>query len=172
MPKLKLIRVLTSLVCLVPLTVQASCPPKLEPLVEQLLTALPSYTNRMAQRRLGSQPLNTYLLTAGSAIFEPLPLAQGQWQSTLPDTSRQVFFTTLERHYEPNSLHSRQNFYRAFFVETNQGWQLALLYGQLGADLGNPVPQPPQDLSQGDVAQAIRFWLRDCKASPSPKSTP
>lgn len=172
MPNRKWIRILTFLVCLIPLKVQAGCPPKLEPLVEQLLTALPSYTNRIAQRRLGSQPLNTYLLTAGAANFDPLPLPQSQWRSPLTNTTRQVFFTTLERHYEQNSLHSQQNFYRAFFVETNQGWQLALLYGQLGATSESPVPQPPQDLSQGDVAQAIRLWLRDCGVSTSPQSPP
>ncbi|MBJ7898856.1 MAG: hypothetical protein GC158_02795 [Cyanobacteria bacterium RI_101] len=147
-----------------------ACPGELTDLIPPLLADLPSYVNRVAQRRLGAEPLQTYLLIAGEADFNPLPLPQRQFPPQAPDTTRQVFFTTLERHYDEAGLTSRQNFYRSFWVETSGGWQLALLYGQLNAAKTNPIPEPPQFLNDSDLAEAVRLWLRDCQAPESKKS--
>ncbi|WP_249213927.1 hypothetical protein [Synechocystis sp. PCC 7338] len=134
-------------------------------LMPPLLEALPSYTNRVMQRsQIGGVPLRTYILIAGNADFDPLPLAQQQWQPALPDTTEQVFFTTLERSYTDQRAIASQNFYWAFFVQTEQGWQLALLYQQLGGSSPEQPTSPRRDASTGAIAQGIRLWLRDCQA--------
>lgn len=141
------------------------CQQPLTELMPPLLDALPSYTNRVMQRsQIGGVPLRTYILIAGNADFDPLPLAQQQWQTEVPDTTKQVFFTTLERSYTDQRAIASQNFYWAFFVQTEQGWQLALLYQQLGGSSPDQPPSPRRDASTGAIAQGIRLWLRDCQA--------
>jgi len=130
-----------------------------------LMEALPSYTNRVIQRsQTGHVPLKTYILIAGNAEFDPLPLPQQQWQAVVPDTTEQVFFTTMERSYTDQRAIASQNFYWAFFVQTQQGWQLALLYQQLGGETVAQPTSPRRDASNGAIAQGIRLWLRDCQA--------
>ncbi|MBE9202573.1 hypothetical protein IQ218_02690 [Synechocystis salina LEGE 06099] len=144
---------------------QGHCQQPLTELMPTLLEALPSYTNRVMQRsQIGGVPLRTYILIAGNADFDPLPLAQQQWQTTVPDTTKQVFFTTLERSYTGQRAIASQNFYWAFFVQTEQGWQLALLYQQLGGSSPEQPTSPRRDASTGAIAQGIRLWLRDCQA--------
>ncbi|AIE74949.1 MULTISPECIES: hypothetical protein [unclassified Synechocystis] len=141
------------------------CQQPLTELMPPLLEALPSYTNRVMQRsQIGGVPLRTYILIAGNADFEPLALAQQQWQTAVPDTTKQVFFTTLERSYTDQRAIASQNFYWAFFVQTEQGWQLALLYQQLGGSSTDQPTSPRRDASTGAIAQGIRLWLRDCQA--------
>ncbi|MBD2652149.1 hypothetical protein H6G45_01315 [Synechocystis sp. FACHB-383] len=144
---------------------QGHCQQSLTELMPPLLEALPSYTNRVMQRsQIGGVPLRTYILIAGNADFDPLPLAQQQWQPAVPDTTKQVFFTTLERSYTDQRAIASQNFYWAFFVQTGQGWQLALLYQQLGGSSPDQPTSPRRDASTGAIAQGIRLWLRDCQA--------
>ncbi|MBE9242560.1 hypothetical protein [Synechocystis salina] len=144
---------------------QGQCQQSLTELMPPLLEALPSYTNRVMQRsQIGGVPLRTYILIAGNADFDPLPLAQQQWQPAVPDTTKQVFFTTLERSYTDQRAIASQNFYWAFFVQTGQGWQLALLYQQLGGTSPDQPTSPRRDASTGAIAQGIRLWLRDCQA--------
>jgi hypothetical protein len=38
------------------------------------------------------------------------------------------------------------------------------MFSRIGDALANQPPSPPQDTSQGVIAQAIRLWLRDCRA--------
>ncbi|MFM1841738.1 MAG: hypothetical protein RLZZ490_471 [Cyanobacteriota bacterium] len=156
-----------------PLPVQAEqsapkpCSQPLTTLIPQLLTDLPSYTNRVTQRAQMFDleiPLDTYILIVGNADFDPLPLPQQQWQPTVKNTTQQVFFTTLEREYTQQRAIERQNFYWAFFVQTRQGWQLAVLYQQLGGESPNSPTSPRRDASTGSIAQGINLWLRDCQA--------
>jgi hypothetical protein len=143
----------------------SNCQQPLEELTSPLLEALPSYSNRVGQRsQTGNVPLDTYVLIAGRPEFEPLPLNQQQWQATVPDTTEQVFFTTMERSYTEQRALETQNFYWAFFVQTQRGWQLALLYQQLGGFVSNQPTSPRRDASNGAIAQGIRLWLRDCQA--------
>lgn len=147
--------------------VQGTCSQPLETLMPRLLGDLPSYANRVGQRaRLLDPPvpLNTYILIAGNADFDPLPLSQRQWQPTVPDTTQQVFFTTLEREYTQQRAIERQNFYWAFFIPAQRGWQLALLYQQLGSESPNRATAPRRDASTGIIATGISLWLRDCQA--------
>jgi hypothetical protein len=144
-----------------------TCSQSLNVLIPQLLNDLPSYTNRVTQRAQVFDlaiPLNTYILIAGNGDFDPLPLPQQQWQPTVPDTTQQVFFTTLEREYTQQRAIERQNFYWAFFVQTQRGWQLALLYQQLGGESPHSPTTPRRDASTGAMAQGINLWLRDCQA--------
>lgn len=144
---------------------EGHCQQPLTELMPPLLEALPSYTNRVMQRsQIGGVPLRTYILIAGNADFDPLPLAQQQWQTEVLDTTKQVFFTTLERSYTDQRAIASQNFYWAFFVPTEQGWQLALLYQQLGGSSPDQPTSPRRDASTGAIAQGIRLWLRDCQA--------
>ncbi|WLT37112.1 hypothetical protein NON20_13945 [Synechocystis sp. B12] len=130
---------------------EGHCQQPLTELMPPLLDALPSYTNRVMQRsQIGGVPLRTYILIAGNADFDPLPLAQQQWQTEVPDTTRQVFFTTLERSYTDQRAIASQNFYWAFFVQTEQGWQLALLYQQLGEVPGSAHFSPTGCQHRGD----------------------
>ena len=154
-----------------PVQAQASatkpCSQTLDSLIPQLLSDLPSYSNRVGQRAQQFDlevPLDTYILIAGNADFDPLPLPQKQWQPTVKNTTQQVFFTTLEREYTQRRLIERQNFYWAFFVPTNRGWQLAVLYQQLGGESPNSPTSPRRDASTGGIAQGINLWLRDCQA--------
>ena len=144
---------------------QAHCRQPLPELIPPLMDALPSYTNRVMQRsKIGSVPLQTYVLIAGNPDFDPLPIAQQQWRSVVPNTTEQIFFTTMERSYTDQRAIVSQNFYWAFFVETHQGWQLALLYQQLGGFPENQPTSPRRDASNGAIAQGIKLWLRDCQA--------
>lgn len=144
---------------------QPHCKQPLTELIPPLMEALPSYTNRVTQRsKTGHVPLQTYVLIAGNPEFDPLPLAQQQWQSVVPNTTEQIFFTTMERSYTDRRAIASQNFYWAFFVKTHQGWQLALLYQQLGGFIQNQPTSPRRDASNGAIAQGIKLWLRDCQA--------
>ncbi len=143
----------------------ATCPPTLEVLVDKMLPDLPAYTNRVIQRsrRIESLPRG-YVLLAGKPSFDPLPLSQRQFTPAQTDTTEQAFFTTLERHYNSSQATLQQNFYWAFFTPTSQGWQLSLLFSQLAAPYPGTGATPPRSAENGAVGQAIKLWLRDCRA--------
>lgn len=145
----------------------AACNVPLETLTARLLQDLPSYTNRVIQRarRQGSSyNLTSYVIIAGKPEFEPLPLPQRQYAPLLPDTTRQIFFTTLERQYSQDRVVDRQNFHWLFLTQTPSGWRLALLYSQWAALPPDTPPLPPQEASNSALGQGIRLWLRDCRA--------
>jgi hypothetical protein len=144
-----------------------SCPRDLETLTNRLLKDLPSYTNRVIQRSRQldrNYDIATYVLLAGRPEFKPLPLKSLQYNPVLPDTSQQVFFTTLERQYGNNKVIRRQNYHWLFLTQSSDGWRLALVFTQFGAARKDEPPNPPQENSNGAIGQAIRLWLRDCRA--------
>jgi len=63
---------------------------------------------------------------------------------------------------------SLQQFHWLFLVQTEDGWRSVLIYSSLGGDPARPLADqrlmPPQESSQGIVGQAVRLWLRDCRA--------
>jgi hypothetical protein len=146
------------------------CPEDLEMLVPLMLRDLPSYANRVNQRsrRRDRTTVSTnYVLIAGNPEYEPLSLGPGRYEPTTSsdDDPKQVFFTTLERQYSSGGVVQMQNYHWLFLTETQTGWQVALLFSRLGGyELVNQPPSPPEDSSQGMIAQAIRLWLRDCQA--------
>ncbi len=161
------------------------CPANVQILVHQLLGDLPSYANRVASRNLdlSRRPLDpiTTVLVVSSPDFTPIELAElaapGPGQAD-DAALEQVFFTTLERQYRQNRVVSLQHHHWLFLAQTPEGWRLALLYSSLGTlpenrATGRP-PTPPQESSDGIVGQAVRLWLRDCRAGavfPAPAET-
>lgn len=142
---------------------KSSCPVAIEPLIEELLKDLPSYANREIQRNrsvsYAYEPTN--VITAGNAEFEPLPLSPNQ---PIPEDPRQVFITTLERNEGTGKMVEVQHFHWLFLTKTQSGWRLALMFSSIGTSGENQPPLPPRESSQGAIAQAIRTWLRDCRA--------
>lgn len=144
------------------------CPQTIEGLAPKLLADLPSYTNRVIQRSIVNYQHNpmsrAYVIIASQPELEPLPLSSRQYQPAFPDTSQQLFFTLLERQYATARVTELQSFYWAFFTVTDQGWRLLTLFSQLASTHKDDPPLPPQDASNGAIAQAINLWLKDCNA--------
>lgn len=152
-----------------------SCPTDLQRLVIQLLDALPSYANRVASRNLdlSRRPADprSLVLVASRPDFTPieLPPTPGDPVSGGDSELQQVFFTTLERQYWQNRVVSLQHHHWLFLVQTPEGWRMALMYSSLGPHSAEGGPQgrpptPPYESSDGTVGQAVRLWLRDCRA--------
>ncbi|MBD2664868.1 hypothetical protein B6N60_04143 [Richelia sinica FACHB-800] len=141
----------------------------LETLTTQLMLDLPSYANRAAQRsrRLRrSVDIFPYILTAGKAELQPLPLNPGlaTGDRYASENVEQVFFTTLERQYLKNQAVELQQFHRLFLTKTKLGWQVVMMYTQTGE---YPVKQPiapPRESTDSAIAQGVKLWLRDCQA--------
>ncbi|MBD2231962.1 hypothetical protein [Phormidium tenue] len=156
------------------------CPSDPQVLATQLLADLPSYANRVSSRNLDLstnpiQPVTT-ILVASAPDFTPLELSQmspaGAASDREPDAGlQQVFFTTLERQYWQGQPTSLQHHHWLFLTPTQDGWHMALLFSSLGTypssgplGSGSRPPTPPQESSDGIVGQAVRLWLRDCRA--------
>ena len=135
-----------------------------------LLQALPGYANRVSQRarRLSrSSDVYSYVILAGRPEFEPLTLGPGAYTSKSQPTDaqvQQVFFTTLERQYTKGKAIELQQFNWVFLTKTPSGWRLATMFSQIGGYPAKKPPTPPQETSNGIIAQAINAWLRDCQA--------
>ncbi|MGK7885442.1 MAG: hypothetical protein AB4057_12560 [Crocosphaera sp.] len=146
---------------------ETTCPSDLETLMTRMLKDLPSYGNRVTQRsRRGDRSVEVYnyIVVAGNPEFEPLALSNLQYQPQLPEETKQVFFTTLERQYTKTEVILLQNYYWLFLTPSSDGWRLVLLFSQL-ADLEKAdLPLPPQDAINGAIGQGIKLWLKDCRA--------
>ncbi len=121
-----------------------------------------------------------YAILASQPEFTPLPVASREYTSPEDKKLHQVFFTVLERQYSGtasriqgpqgpiprlSSVSEFQHYHWLFLAETDQGWQLAMLFSRLGPFPANAGPlTPPRDTTQGITAEAIRLWLRDCRA--------
>lgn len=146
------------------IAIHSDCSANLEGLIGELLVDLPSYANRAIQRsRLAPQaykPPNYIpptIILAGRPEFEPIPLPT---DLSIPDHTNQVFFTTLERHYRSGQPIDIEQFHWLFLSKTDRGWEFVLLFSKPNNSL------PPTDSSRGEIAEAIRLWLRDCQAQP------
>ncbi|NJM62165.1 MAG: hypothetical protein HC849_21325 [Oscillatoriales cyanobacterium RU_3_3] len=149
------------------LLARSHCPENLETLVDRLLPYLPSYANRITVRSRFSRNTNTppgylppQIILAGRPEFEPLPLNS---ESAIPENARQVFITTLERHYRGGKPADIQQYHWLFFTQTDGGWELVKII----STLGTVADVPPLLLPEGEksaIAEAIRLWLRDCRA--------
>lgn len=152
---------------------ESSCPSNSNTLAENLLEDVPSYANRIIQRTKfpsRSQSDSTYFIIAGNLNSNPLEKdIKGNYTPAFPNSKnnnvKQIFFTTLERKYQENKVHSVQNYHWLFLTETEQGWYLATLYSRFGVTDNNHPPTPPKETSDGILGQAIQIWLRDCRAN-------
>ncbi|MBW4576512.1 MAG: hypothetical protein KME08_14650 [Aphanothece sp. CMT-3BRIN-NPC111] len=148
------------------------CPADVETLTALMLRDLPSYANRVSQRsrRVGITTYNTpvYVIVAGRPEFAPLSLGPGQYSPTdpaaVPEAPNQVFFTTLERQYSSGKAFELQQFHWLFLTYTQFGWQVAMMYSQIGSYPDGSPPTPPRESSNGIIGQGVRTWLRDCRA--------
>ncbi|MFB2772882.1 hypothetical protein ACE1AT_26965 [Pelatocladus sp. BLCC-F211] len=149
----------------------------IELLTTKLLLDLPSYANRVIQRaRRTSRKIDvfSYVLMAGRPEFTPLPLnSSGDIPKELKYTAKdvnQVFFTTLERRYIGKKVVELQQFHWLFLTKADNGWWMVMMFSRTGSDPKQEIPTPPQDSSNGIVAQGIKTWLRDCRAGKTPPS--
>lgn len=146
------------------------CAGDLETLSEQMLIDLPSYANRVMQRsrpRQRREKLIHYIVVAGRPEFEPLPLTrnESQYKSVYPDTTKQIFFTTLERQYSQTQVVNLENYHWLFLTETERGWQVVTLFSQFSSSNSDHPPSPPRNTTHGVIGQAVNLWLRDCNFS-------
>jgi len=145
-----------------------TCPSDVEPLTSLMLRDLPNYANRVIQRsRSVNEDIDLYIIVAGRAEFQPLTLGPGSYSSvtaTNVEPPQQVFFTTLERQYVDGSAIETQNFHWLFLTQTNSGWRLAMMFTRFGSASAKRPPTPPRESSDGIIGQAVRLWLRDCRA--------
>jgi hypothetical protein len=169
LPSMVYSTVLSMVLASAPIRPQTQCPAELPMLMPLLLRDLPSYANRVNQRAytdFRTADLPGYMILADKPEYEPLSLNPGDSQPP-PDSQEQpsqVFFTTLERQYVSGKPTSLQYYHRVFLVQTQDGWHLSMMFSTLGNYPADQPPTPPQDTSQGVIAQSIRLWLRDCRA--------
>lgn len=144
----------------------------LEILINRLLRDLPAYANRASQRARRLSRANdvfSYVLVAGRPEFQPLPLNPEEIAmdagKNADEGVEQVFFTTLERQYTAGKPFELQQFHWLLLTKTKSGWQIVMMFSQVGSAVGskNP-PSPPRDSSNGVIAQGVKAWLRDCNA--------
>lgn len=146
------------------------CPADLSTVVAGLLRDLPSYANRVARRSVDRNADGSgfgTMLVAGRAELEPLaldPLTFGT--APIPDDEvRQVFFTTLERQYTTTDVVLLEHYYWLFMTPSETGWRMMFIFSRLApAESQRRPPTPPAEVSDGIVGQAVRLWLRDCRA--------
>jgi hypothetical protein len=168
LPLLQLAVLSITLTGICPQVAMAACPDDVEVLVDQLLTDLPNYANRVLSK---SRPLElarnsrNYVLIAGQPEFEPLTLSGG-YRPTETEVAppQQLFFTTLERIYLGNEVSQVQNYHWLFLTQTNSGWRVVTMYSRIGSSERNRPPLPPTESSNGAIGRGIRLWLRDCRA--------
>ena len=147
------------------------CPSDLPTLMAGLLRDLPSYANRAASRSLGSsQEVSGFgtILVAGQAEFAPLDVAaltSRETPTAIPEAIEQVFFTTLERYYTTTEAIQLEQYHWLLLTPVEDGWRFALMFSRVAVDgASERPPTPPRESSDGIIGQAVRLWLRDCRA--------
>jgi hypothetical protein len=160
-----------------PIRQAIACPDRLEDLMPLLLRDLPSYANRVSQRAYltGAYTADSdtpgYVLLAGQPDYRALPLSPERSSSNRASINEpsgdppQIFFTTLDRQYISGKAVKLQHDHWLFLTLTQSyGWQVVLMFSAIGDYPAHQLSSAPQDASQGVIAQAIRLWLRDCRA--------
>ncbi|MEO1093524.1 MAG: hypothetical protein AAFX01_01325 [Cyanobacteria bacterium J06638_28] len=150
---------------------RTACPRDVEILTAGLLRDLPGYANRVARRSLGlNEDIVGFgtVLVAGRAEFEPLDITPRTFSDpdiNSQETIQQVFFTTLERQYSGTEVLNLEHYHWLFLTEAEDGWRLALMFSRVVVDDDSiRPPTPPRESSEGITGQAVRLWLRDCRA--------
>jgi hypothetical protein len=155
-----------------PIPNRIACPADVETLTPLMLRDLPGYANRVLRRsQILDVPEDRYtfsVILAGRAEYKPLNLAtipESQVEQIQnPNPPKQIFFTTLERHYTDKKAYNTQNYHWLFLTESESGWRVTLLFTQFGSSVPERPPLPPRETSNGIVGQAVKIWLRDCRA--------
>ncbi len=145
----------------------STCPNNLEDLTSLLMPQLPSYANRVIQRARKLKrdyDLYSYVVLAGKPEFQPLNLTHQEYTPVFPETSQQLFLTTLERKYIDNRLVETQNYHWIFLTHTSNGWKLVLSFSRFGSSFPNSIPYPIQETTDSVIGETMRLLLRDCEA--------
>lgn len=149
----------------------ATCPEDLATLTVGLIRDLPRYANLVARRSLGVTEDGvgfSTVLIAGKAELEPLEISPLTFSDELTATAadvQQLFFTTLERRYTDTEAINLEQYHWLFLTEGEDGWRLTLMFSRTAPDEGSSrPPTPPRENSDGIIGQAVRLWLRDCRA--------
>ena len=171
-----------------PLRPRTNCPEDVGVLTEMLLRDIPDYTNRVLQRTVAVLPRSeateglsaaenvprpyrpSHVLIAGHPEFDPLDLSD--YVLTTDPTAggpfEQVFFTTLSRQWAGPFAVQRseevQEYHWLFLARGMDGWWMAFMYSAIDDVETNRAALPPFDSSQSSVGQAVKLWLRDCRA--------
>jgi hypothetical protein len=153
--------VLNLLLWLSPLNA-AVCQQPLPQLAPHLLQDLPAYLNRLRTR---ANQLTDRLIATGVPEYDPLPLPADFPAVRDPENIHQVFFTSLERPDNASRAVSQQGFHWLLLTPTPQGWRFLGLYSRQGSSSDPSLsPEPLRDANRSLLGQAIRLWLRDCRA--------
>jgi hypothetical protein len=143
------------------------CSPVLTDVLPQMLVDLPSYGNRVIQRsrRLDrEQDSFSYVLVANHGEFLPIILGNQQFTPTVPNTTEQFFFTTLEKQYLSDRSVTYEKYYWLFVTPTDEGWALVHLFSSIGSIDPVLLPIPPRDATDSIIGTATKLWLRDYNA--------
>jgi hypothetical protein len=136
------------------------CPSNFPDLSKAIAKDLQGYLTR-TYTRLG---FKSQVVAVGYPEVEPLPLAAGNRAiitNSVPDANKaitptddpkQLFISLLER--PAGKLDTTKKAYWLFLTNTRRGWRLAMAFTRIGNS-------PPQDVSDGAIADAVRTWLRD-----------
>ncbi len=143
-----------------------TCPANVDSLTSLLIRDLPSYANRVIQRRRKrTDALYSSLITAGKPSFTPIELTSREYPMRFPQAApTQVFITTLERQYTGSKAAEIQQFHWLFIVKTRRGWRLNDIYSRTSVAnrTGDSPIAPPVESSRTIVGEAISIWLNDC----------
>lgn len=143
---------------------QQTCPVELQTLVDQMLPDLPSYTNRVIERRSNSREFkrDTSVLIAGQLDeLEPLPF---NVNLDYPDETYLVYLKTWERQYYNNKIIRFQKYHWLFLRKSASGWELEKMFSKSSSYPRYGFYSLPGETTESAIAQAIRLWLRDCQA--------
>ncbi|MGD1900033.1 MAG: hypothetical protein ACFB16_24190, partial [Phormidesmis sp.] len=168
-----------------PLRPRAACPSEATTLTTLLLRDLPSYTNRVLQRTVAVLPWTdaarlrsaedelvrqpyrpSYVIVASQADLTPIDLSEYTYttDAAAGGPLTQVFFTTLSRQYSDLRVSDVQEYHWAFLAPAADGWRLAFMFSAIDDPRLTSSPMPPRESSRSSVGQAVRTWLRDCRA--------
>ncbi|EAW37246.1 hypothetical protein L8106_11237 [Lyngbya sp. PCC 8106] len=143
---------------------QQTCPIELQTLVDQMLPDLPSYTNRVIERRSNSREFerDASVLIAGQLDkLEPLPF---NVNLDYPDETYLVYLKTWERQYDTNKIIRFQKYHWLFLRKSASGWELEKMFSKSSSYPRYGFYSLPGETSKSAIAEAIRLWLRDCQA--------
>jgi hypothetical protein len=129
------------------------CPSNFTDLSKAIAKDLQGYLTR-TYTRLG---FKSQVVAVGIPEVEPLPLvrnpAPDPSKAIAPaDEPKQLFVSLLER--PAGKLDITKKAYWLFLTNTRRGWRLAMAFTRINNS-------PPQDVSDGAIADAVRTWLRD-----------
>lgn len=121
------------------------CPDSFQNLAILLSQDLPNYLNR-TYTRLGIQEKATL-----ASFPEVNPLLLATENKNLP-APNQLFISILTGRIGQPKTQTQP--YWLLIAKTNKGWRLAMAFTKIGTS-------PPQDISDGAIADATTTWLRD-----------